>query len=135
MGPMSDTTPDLPRGADLDEAAAGAAAPADDVVLVSVSVPDAATGDRIADALVERGLAACVKRSGPVRSVYRWQGRVEHDDEWVLSCVTTIRAVDALATRVRELHPHEVPEIVAVPVAAGDEAYLTWVRTGAAPQG
>jgi periplasmic divalent cation tolerance protein len=97
------------------------------VVLVTVSVPDAVTGDRIAEALVERRLAACVKRSGPVRSVYRWEGSVQRDDEWMLSCVTLDGRVEAVGGAVRELHPHEVPEVIATPVVAGDQEYLDWV--------
>jgi periplasmic divalent cation tolerance protein len=98
------------------------------VVLVTVSVPDVDTGERLADELVERRLAACVKQSGPVRSVYRWQGRVECAQEWLLSCVTTAERVEALSAAVRELHPHEVPEVVATAVVAGDADYLRWVR-------
>lgn len=102
------------------------------VVAVTVSVPDEATGDRLASALVEDRLAACVKRSGPVRSVYRWQGVVEHDQEWTLSCITSLANVEALAARVRELHPYEVPEVVATPVVAGTADYLEWVRSNTA---
>lgn len=102
------------------------------VVMVTVSVPDVVTGERLADALVSRHLAACVKQSGPVRSVYRWQGRVEHEQEWLLSCVTTAGRVDDLASVVRELHPHEVPEVVATAVVAGDADYLRWVRAESA---
>lgn len=97
------------------------------VVLVTVSVPDAVTGDRIAEALVERRLAACAKRSGPVRSVYRWEGSVQRDEEWLLSCVTVAARMQELSVAVRELHPYEVPEVVATPVTAGDAAYLEWV--------
>ncbi len=97
------------------------------VVVVTVSVPDAATGDRIAEAVVGERLAACVKRSGPVRSVYRWQGSIEREDEWALSCMTTLERFEALATRVRELHPYEVPEVVGVPVVVGTADYLRWV--------
>lgn len=103
-----------------------------DVVVVTVSVPDEALGDRIADALVAEGSAACVKRSGPVRSVYRWQGAVERDEEWLLSCVTTTACVEPLAARVRQLHPYEVPEIIVTPVSAGDRDYLEWVRGSSA---
>ncbi len=98
------------------------------VVLVTVSVPDVDTGERLADELVERHLAACVKQSGPVRSVYRWQGRIEREQEWVLSCVTTAARVAELAAAVRELHPHDVPELVATAVVDGDADYLAWVR-------
>jgi periplasmic divalent cation tolerance protein len=103
------------------------------VVTVTVSVPDAVTGDRIAEALVAERLAACVKRSGPVRSVYRWQGEVERAEEWVLSGVTAAERVPALVERVRQLHPHEVPEVVAVPVVSGSPDYLDWVRDESAP--
>lgn len=97
------------------------------VVLVTISVPDAEVGDRIADALVEQHLAACVKRSGPVRSTYRWEGAVQRDDEWLLGCVTVHDRVAALAVAVRALHPYDVPEVVATPVVAGDADYLDWV--------
>jgi periplasmic divalent cation tolerance protein len=108
-------------------------APAGDVVLITVSVPDEATGDRIADEVVQDRLAACVKRSGPVRSVYRWQGAVEHDDEWVLSCITVADRVAALSRRVRELHPYEVPEVVVTAVVDGTPDYLAWVRASSSP--
>jgi periplasmic divalent cation tolerance protein len=104
------------------------------VVLVTVSVPDAVTGDRIADALVEQRLAACVKRSGPVRSTYRWEGRVQRGDEWLLGCVTVEDRVDALAVVVRALHPYEVPEVVATAVVAGDAHYLEWVAAEVGPE-
>ncbi len=103
------------------------------VVLVTVSVPDAVTGDRIADALVEQRLAACVKRSGPVRSTYRWEGRVQRDDEWLLGCVTVEDRVAALTVAVRRLHPYDVPEVVATPVVAGDAEYLDWVVAQVGP--
>lgn len=100
------------------------------VVVVTVSVPDEAVGERIASALVHERLAACVKRSGPVRSTYRWQGAVEDDQEWVLSCITVGAGLAALTERVRELHPYEVPEVIACEVVAGSADYLDWVRAG-----
>lgn len=100
----------------------------DPVVVVTVSVPDQATGDRLAAALVDRRLAACVKRSGPVRSTYRWQGNVEREDECVLQVMTLHSAFDDLCAAVCELHPYEVPEVIATPVVAGSADYLTWVR-------
>jgi periplasmic divalent cation tolerance protein len=112
--------------------AADAASPVD-VVVVTVSVPDEATGDRIAEALVAHRCAACVKRSGPVQSVYRWQCAVERDQEWLLSCVTTRDRVGELTARVRELHPYDVPEIIATAVTAGDPEYLDWVRRESTP--
>lgn len=101
---------------------------ADPVVLVTVSVPDEATADRVGEALVDRRLAACVKRSGPVRSTYRWRGDVEREDEWVLQIMTVQSAFEELCAAVCELHPYEVPEVIATPVVAGSADYLTWVR-------
>jgi len=97
------------------------------VVVVLITVPDAASGERIARALVEERLAACVSRVGPLRSVYRWNGAIESSDESLLLAKSTTARFDELAARVRALHPYEVPEIVALPVAAGFAPYLAWV--------
>ena len=98
-----------------------------DVVLALVSVPDAATGRRIADELVDSRLAACVKVGAPVRSTYRWKGVVQRAEEWRVEIVTTAPAGARVAGAVRAVHPDEVPEVVVVPVADGDDAYLAWV--------
>lgn len=97
------------------------------VVVVFITVPDTASGDRIAQVLVEERLAACVSRVGPLRSVYRWSGAIESSDELLLLAKTTAARFEELATRVRALHPYSVPEIVALPVAAGFLPYLEWV--------
>lgn len=97
-------------------------------VLVALSTLPPADADRIATALVEERLAACVNLVGPVRSVYRWQGAVQRDDEILAVIKTTSARLGALGERLRELHPYEVPELVALPVSAGLPAYLTWVR-------
>jgi periplasmic divalent cation tolerance protein len=98
------------------------------VVLVTVTVPDEATGARLAAALVERRLAACVKVAGPVSSTYRWREVIATDQEWVLSIVTLRSAFDGVAVAVAELHPYEVPEVVATEVVAATNAYGQWVR-------
>ncbi|MDH7454511.1 divalent-cation tolerance protein CutA [Luteimonas composti] len=97
--------------------------------------PDAATAARIAEALVGERLAACVNVLPGVGSVYRWQGRVERAEE-VLLVIKTVRArLDALTARVVQLHPYELPEVVAVDLAGGLPDYLAWIedatRTGA----
>ena len=97
------------------------------VVVVLITVPDAASADRIAQALVEERLAACVSRVGPLRSTYRWKGAIESSDELLLLAKSTAARFDELAARVRALHPYELPEIVALPVAAGFLPYLDWV--------
>ncbi|MCY4637150.1 MAG: divalent-cation tolerance protein CutA [Acidobacteria bacterium] len=77
--------------------------------------------------LVEERLAACVTAHLPVRSVYRWQGAIEEDQEQLVMIKTTRDCIAALRDRMGELHPAEVPELVVVPVVDGNPAYLAWV--------
>ena len=84
--------------------------------------------DLISRALVERRLAACVQVVGPVESRYWWDGGVEVAREWLCLAKTTAALYSAVEGAIRELHSYEVPEIVALPVAAGSEAYLGWVQ-------
>lgn len=108
--------------------------PSPSPVRVALSTaPDAETGARIARALVEERLAACVNLVPGVRSIYRWQGRVEDAGEVLLLIKTRAERVDALASRLRALHPYEVPELLALPVSAGLGPYLDWVLAEAAP--
>lgn len=95
--------------------------------------PDAAIASSIADALVGERLAACVSVLPGVRSVYRWQGAVERADEVQLLVKTTAARMPALAQRIAALHPYELPEVVAVEVAAGLPAYLAWISAQVAP--
>ena len=88
--------------------------------------PDTATAQRIADALVDARLAACVSVLPGVHSTYRWQGAVERTEEVLLLIKTTRDALDALQARLPDLHPHELPELLAVE-AAGLPAYLDWI--------
>jgi periplasmic divalent cation tolerance protein len=99
-----------------------------DAVIVFVTVPSRDTGERLADALVSEQLAACVNIVGPIRSIYRWQGEICRDDEHLLLIKTTRPRYAALEARVQELHPYDVPEIIAVAVEAGSAVYLEWVR-------
>ncbi|HEU4813169.1 MAG TPA: divalent-cation tolerance protein CutA [Xanthomonadaceae bacterium] len=89
--------------------------------------PDADSAARIADALVEARLAACVNQVPGLRSVYRWEGAIERADEVLLVAKTTADRLDALTARIRELHPNELPEVIAFEVAGGLAAYLDWV--------
>jgi periplasmic divalent cation tolerance protein len=83
--------------------------------------------DHIAESLVAETLAACVNIIPGVTSVYRWQGRVERDREWLLVAKSHGEALDNLVQRVQELHSYDVPEIVALPLTGGSEAYLSWI--------
>jgi periplasmic divalent cation tolerance protein len=109
------------------------AAPPDpaETLLVCISCPaDAAAA--LADALVEARLAACVNILPGVRSVYRWQGRVEQAEESLLLAKTGAGSYAALEAEVRRRHPYELPEIVAVRLSAGLPAYLQWVHDSTA---
>jgi periplasmic divalent cation tolerance protein len=94
-------------------------------VYMTASSPEEA--DRIASALVEERLAACVNTLGGIRSVYRWDGAVQRDTEVALIAKTRAALFDALAARVRALHSYEVPCIVSWPIEAGNPAYLAWI--------
>ena len=95
--------------------------------VVLCTCPDEETATAIARMLVERRLAACVNVVPGLTSVYRWRGRVETDREALLVVKTTAAALPALTAAVRERHPYELPEIVAVGVEDGLEEYLKWV--------
>lgn len=83
--------------------------------------------DAIAATLVEERLVACVNITTPVVSTYRWQGRVERDEERLLILKTTFARREAMTARLLELHPYDVPELLFVPVD-GSAPYLDWVR-------
>jgi periplasmic divalent cation tolerance protein len=102
------------------------------MVVVVLSTLPPADADRIAGVLVDERLAACVNLT-PVRSVYRWQGAIQRDDEILAVVKTTAERAPALSARLRELHPYEVPEIVVLQVADGLPAYLAWVAAETTP--
>lgn len=95
--------------------------------------PDAETARRIADALVGERLAACVNLLPGIASTYRWQGKVAHADEVLLVAKTVRDRFEALSARVLELHPYELPEVVAVELAGGLPAYLAWIADETRP--
>ncbi len=81
----------------------------------------------IARALVEQRLAACAQVLGPITSTYWWQGQVETSREWLCTLKTREELYEELEQTLRSIHPYEVPEILATPVAAGNPAYLAWL--------
>lgn len=96
--------------------------------LLLSACPDAESAGCIAAALVEEQLAACVTVLPGARSVYRWQGAVEHADECVLLIKARADDYPALERRLLALHPYDVPELLALPVLAGNPAYLAWLE-------
>lgn len=83
---------------------------------------------KTARTLVERRLAGCVQVVGPITSVYRWQGNVETAKEWLCIIKSHHERYDDLEHVIREIHPYDVPEILAVPVVAGSQSYLEWLQ-------
>jgi len=83
--------------------------------------------NRIARALVEARVAACVNIVPGIRSVYRWQGAIQEEGEWMLVIKSTRSVFAQLSSELRKAHSYQVPEIVAIPVLDGDPAYLDWV--------
>src|SRR5687768_7091621 len=96
-------------------------------LLVLTNLPDRAAAERVADLLVEQRLAACVNVLAPCRSVYRWKGALQHDEEHPVLIKTTSERYAALEQALRAAHPYELPEIVALPIERGLPAYLAWV--------
>ena len=105
--------------------------------LVLTTTDSEALADTIGRELVERRLAACVNLVGPVQSVYRWEGKVVRSEERLLILKTRVDRFQQVASAIRELHTYDVPEVLAVPLSAGDERYLSWLggclRDGDAP--
>jgi periplasmic divalent cation tolerance protein len=103
-----------------------------DSIVVLTSCPDEAAAARIAGALLEAGLAACVTRQ-PVRSMYRWEGRLMDEPEVLLIIKTLASRFTDLEMCLKSLHPYTVPEIIALPIAAGSAAYLSWLAAEVTP--
>ena len=99
----------------------------EEFIVVYVTAGSPSEGDRLARALVEERLAACVNRVAPVQSVYRWEGKLEQSEEQLLIIKTQRSLFTALEKRVRELHSYTVPEIVALPIIEGSQDYLRWL--------
>ena len=95
---------------------------------VTTTLPDQPSADRLAAVLVQERLAACAQVVGPVSSTYRWEGAVEHAMECYCHLKTTLARLPALQARIRELHPYDVPEVIALPILGGNSDYLQWIE-------
>jgi len=96
------------------------------VVFITASCEDEAAN--IARALVEGKLAACVNIVRNLRSIYRWQGKIEDESEVLMIVKTQKKLFHSLSRKVRELHSYSVPEIIALPIVEGSEDYLKWLK-------
>lgn len=99
-----------------------------DYLLVTTTTEARAEAEAIAERLVRRDLAACVQVLGPMTSIYRWEGEVARAEEWLVLAKTTAERWPQVEAAIAEMHSYEVPEIIALPIAAGSEAYLGWLR-------
>ena len=105
-----------------------------DCIVALVTVGSRSEGERIAETLVNEQLAACVNIVGPIQSTYRWKGRVQRDDELLLIVKTRGELFARLAGRVQALHSYQTPEVIALPIVAGAEPYLAWLRASTAAE-
>lgn len=103
------------------------------VMLVMSNLPDRASAQALARALVEARLAACVNLLPGVQSVYRWQGAVEQTDEVMLLAKTTSRLYTQLQQAILAAHSYDLPEVIAIPLTDGHPAYLHWVAAETSP--
>jgi periplasmic divalent cation tolerance protein len=101
-------------------------------VSTTINSPDAAT--ELARTAVEARVAACGQVVGPINSVYRWEGRVDSAQEWLVLFKTTAERVDALIEHVQALHSYHVPEIISTPITGGSPAYLEWISDETRPR-
>jgi periplasmic divalent cation tolerance protein len=97
------------------------------LVLTTADSPELA--QRIATALVEAGEAACVSIVPGIRSIYRWEGKACNEGELLLIIKSVAERYEDVRARIRQLHSYQVPEVIALPIAAGDPAYLSWLTS------
>lgn len=99
----------------------------DEFLLVLCTCPGNTVAAEICTALIEQNLAACVNRVPGVKSWYRWEGQLQQDEEVLLLAKTTRARLGELEAMIHRLHPAELPEIIALPIVGGSEAYLRWI--------
>ena len=96
-------------------------------IIVFITVPNFDVGEKIGSTLVEEKLTTCVNITSQIKSLYFWKGNVENDSEYLLIIKTRKDKFENLEKRVKEIHPYEVPEIVAIPIILGSKDYLDWI--------
>ncbi len=98
-----------------------------EAIQIATTTESQEAATRIASTLVQQRLAACVQISGPITSCYRWQGNLETSEEWLCTIKTTAALFRPVEQAIRELHSYDEPEIVATPIVAASQSYLTWL--------
>jgi len=97
-------------------------------IQVITTISDKSGAEKIAKALINKRLAACVQIAGPIKSIYRWKGKIETAKEWVCVIKTRKNLYEKVEAAIKKIHPYEVPEIIAVPIAAANKDYLKWIK-------
>ncbi len=99
-----------------------------EAIIVMVTCASSPEAEKLANQLLKERLVACVNIAGRIRSLFHWEGTVARESESLLLMKTTRERWDDLSRRVKELHPYEVPEVIAMPIMVGNPDYLDWVR-------
>lgn len=102
--------------------------------MVFCTCPDEASARLLADTLVAERLAACVNLLPGVTSLFQWQGAVDQASEWLTLSKTTLDRYPQLENRIRQLHPYQLAEIIALPIIAGSHDYLSWIASETQPE-
>ena len=97
------------------------------ILMVFVTVSTEEEGKKIGNILVENRLAACVNLVPQIHSIFRWKGNIENENEVLLLIKSTRERIDELVAKIKEIHSYDVPEILAIPVFAGNRDYIDWV--------
>lgn len=103
-------------------------------ILVLTTVPEIEVGQIIAERLTEERLAACVTISSAGQSVYWWKGKISQESEHILFIKTNKDHYDQIEEKIKQIHPYEVPEIIAIPILAGNKKYLEWIDSETRPK-
>jgi len=99
-----------------------------EVILILITVPDAKSAECISTLLVDKRLAACVNTISGVSSLYRWEGKLNRDDELILMIKTVKENFDKICLTVISIHPYDMPEIIAIPIVSGATQYMEWIK-------
>tara|TARA_A100001011_G_scaffold101193_1_gene106606 strand:+ start:244 stop:576 length:333 start_codon:yes stop_codon:yes gene_type:complete len=98
------------------------------LIQIITTVPNIETAQKLSQSLLERKEAACIQQVGPVTSQFRWQGKIETTEEYILLIKTTQDNYPRIETTILNQHPYDCPEIIATPITTGLQSYLNWIQ-------
>lgn len=96
-------------------------------IVVQTTTGSSADAEKLAETIIEHAQGACVQITGPMTSVYKWQGTIQKEEEFLVSIKTMSQVFPTLAELIRQHHTYDVPEIIALPIIDGSSEYLEWV--------